>query len=88
VRLKNRATGLFLDGMGRTSNGSVAGQWSDTNSTNQQWTTVSAGGNVRFKNRATALFLDGMGRTGNGDDLGQWSDTGSTSQQWTTVAAG
>jgi hypothetical protein len=42
VRIKNRATGKFVDGMGRTSGGDV-GQWSDTNSTNQQWRIVAAG---------------------------------------------
>ena len=42
VRIKNRATGLFLDGMGRTANGADAGQYADSGSTNQQWTIVAA----------------------------------------------
>jgi hypothetical protein len=42
VRIKNRATGKFVDGMGRAS-GSDLGQWSDTNSVNQQWRIVAAG---------------------------------------------
>jgi hypothetical protein len=42
VRFKNRATGLFLDGLGATANGSTLGQWADSGSTNQQWTTVAA----------------------------------------------
>jgi hypothetical protein len=88
VRIRNAGTGLFIDGMGRTSNGANAGQYSDSGGTNQQWTIIGDGSNVRIRNRATGLYLDGMGRTSNGNDLGQWSDTGSTSQQWTTIAAG
>ncbi|WP_319018862.1 RICIN domain-containing protein [Microbispora sitophila] len=43
VRIKNRATGLYLDGMGRTSNGAGLAQDSDSGSTNQQWNIVAAG---------------------------------------------
>lgn len=32
VKLKNRASGLYVDGMGRTANGSDLGQWSSSNS--------------------------------------------------------
>src|SRR3989337_2674336 len=40
-RFKNRATGLYLDGMGRTSNGSDLGQWSSSSSNNQQFQLIS-----------------------------------------------
>lgn len=40
---RNRVTGLYVDGMGRTANGSAVGQWSDSNSTDQQWQFVPAG---------------------------------------------
>ena len=43
VRIRNRATNLYLDGMGRTSGSANLGQWSDSNSTNQQWRLVAAG---------------------------------------------
>ncbi|WP_233532389.1 RICIN domain-containing protein [Paenibacillus alkalitolerans] len=36
-----RATGLYLDGMGRTANGSDAAQWSGSSSNNQQWQIVT-----------------------------------------------
>lgn len=42
VRIQNRASGLFLDGMGRTSNGSELGQYVGDTSTNQQCALVSA----------------------------------------------
>jgi hypothetical protein len=73
---------LYLDGMGRTSNGSICGQWSSSSSNNQQWTQEMAGSYVRFKNRATGLYLDGMGSASNGSNLCQWSNSGSTNQQW------
>ncbi|WP_432872000.1 RICIN domain-containing protein [Microbispora rosea] len=43
VRIRNASTGLYLDGMGRTSNGSAVGQYAGSNSANQQWKIVSAG---------------------------------------------
>lgn len=39
----NRASGLLIDGMGRTTNGSPTGQWSNSGSTAQQWTTGTVG---------------------------------------------
>ncbi len=88
IKLQNRATGLYLDGMGRTSNGSDAGQWSDSTSTNQQWLVVTSGSYVRLQNRATGLYLDGMGRSSNGSNLGQWSSSSSSNQQWTETTTG
>jgi Ricin-type beta-trefoil lectin domain-like len=40
VRIRNRATGLYLDGS--TSNGADAAQYADSGSTNQQWTIIAA----------------------------------------------
>jgi hypothetical protein len=37
VRLRNAAIGLYIDGMGSTSNGSNLCQWSSSGSANQQW---------------------------------------------------
>jgi hypothetical protein len=68
--------------MGRTSDGSVCGQWAGSGSANQQWTQEASGSYVRFKNRATGLYLDGMGSTSNGSNLCQWSNSGSANQQW------
>ena len=41
VRLRNRATGLYLDGMGRTANGASVGQYGDSTSANQRWKIVA-----------------------------------------------
>ena len=88
IRLRNAATGLYIDGMGRTSNGSNACQWGDSGSTNQQWTIITSGSYVMIQNRATGLYLDGMGRTSNGSICGQWASSGSTNQQWTQETGG
>ena len=90
VRFKNPVTGLYLDGMGRTSNGSDVGQQAGSTATSQQWSVLTGvinGNDVRIRNRATGLYLDGMGRTGNGSNLGQNSGSTSTDQQWRIVAA-
>ena len=87
-RLQNRATGLYLDGLGRTVNAEAGGQYANTNSANAQWERIEANGYSRFRNRATGLFLDGLGRTTNGADVGQYANTNSVNAQWELVAAG
>ena len=88
VRFRNVATGLYIDGMGSTANGSNACQWGNSNSTNQQWTIINSGSYVMIQNRASGLYLDGMGRTSNGSVCGQWSYSGSANQQWTQETSG
>jgi len=87
VKIRNATTGLYVDGLGRTANGSSAGQGSSSSSTNQQWVIENDGNYVRIKNRGTGLYLDGMGRTTNGSADGQYGDTNSTSQQWSVITA-
>jgi len=82
IKLCNISTGLYIDGMGSSSNGSAACQWGNSNSNNQQWTIINSGNYVMIKNRATGLYLDGMGRTSNGEVCGQWNESGSANQQW------
>src|SRR5689334_15271890 len=43
VKVSNRASGKFIDGMGRTVNGANAGQYSSSSSNNQQWTVEASG---------------------------------------------
>jgi hypothetical protein len=86
IRFKNADTGLYIDGMGRTTNGSATGQWSSSTSENQQWSVSIDGNNVRIKNRASGLYLEGMGFTTNGADLGQNSTSNSVNQRFQIVA--
>jgi endoglucanase len=85
---KNRATGLQIDGMSRTTNGSNVSQWATSGSGGQQWAIENVGSYVKLKNRATGLYLDGMGRTANGSVCGQYSSSSSNNQQWTIETVG
>jgi hypothetical protein len=86
VRIVNAATGLYIDGAGRTTSGSDADQWTDSGSRyEEQWTIENDGSYVRIKNRATGLYLDGGGRTSNGSTVSQYGDSNSTNQQWTVL---
>ncbi|MBN1171621.1 MAG: RICIN domain-containing protein [Micromonosporaceae bacterium] len=82
VKLGNRATGKFIDGMGRTTDGAAAGQYAGSTSGNQQWTLEPAGDYLRIRNQATGLYLDGAGRTTDGADLAQYAASDSQNQQW------
>ncbi|MGW0648847.1 RICIN domain-containing protein [Streptomyces umbrinus] len=88
IKLQNRATGLYIDGAGHTTNGSAVGQWTGGSTTSQEWSIVSDGSWIRLKNRATGLYLDGMGLTANGSTAGQWGDSNDATQQWMEVTAG
>jgi endoglucanase len=85
---KNRGTGLQIDGMSRTTNGSNVSQWATSGSGGQQWLIENVGSYVKLKNRATGLYLDGMGRTANGSVCGQYSSSSSNNQQWTIETVG
>jgi enterochelin esterase family protein len=88
VMIQNKATMLYIDGMGRSSNGDNAGQWSSSTSNNQKWVKETSGSNVRFKNVATGLYLDGMGRSSDGSLTSQWGNSSSSNQQWTIETSG
>lgn len=84
VQLRNRGTGLYLDGMGRTGNGDACGQWGNTTHPNSQWERIDVGsGYYQLRNVGTGLYLDGMGRTSNGSDVGQWANTTHYNSHWT-----
>lgn len=87
-QIQNRNTGLYIDGIGRTANGSNCGQWSSSSSNNQKWAIESSGSYVKLKNVATGLYLDGMGRTSDGSAAGQWSSSSSYNQQWAQESSG
>ena len=88
IKIRNVATGLYLDGMGRTADGSNAGQYGGSSGDNQQWAMEGAGSYVKIKNRATGLYLDGCGRTADGSICAQYGSSSSSNQQWTQEIAG
>jgi len=88
ISLTNHASGLLIDGMYRSTNGSTAGQWSNSGSDAQRWLMETAGSYIRLKNKATGLYLDGMYSYTNGAAAGQWSNSGSDAQLWSIQPAG
>jgi hypothetical protein len=88
VQIRDVASGLCADGLGRTTVGANAGQSTCVaGNSSQEWAIVGSGGYVRVQNRITGLYLDGMGRTSNGSAAGQYSGSTSNNQQWTEVTA-
>jgi hypothetical protein len=88
VTITNRATGLLIDGMGRTSAGSTCGQYANSGSWNQMWTLETSGSYVYIKNRNTGLYIDGRGNSTNGEYAGQWTSSTSNNLQWQQETAG
>jgi hypothetical protein len=88
VSLVNKATGLYLDGLSNTTNGSSCGQWAYSGSDAQLWLIQPSGGYFTLSNKATGMYIDGLYNYSNGANLGQWSFSGSTAQQWTIGTVG
>lgn len=88
VTIANRATGLLIDGMGRTTAGSTCSQWASSGSWNQMWILETSGAYVYIKNRNTGLYIDGRGNSTNGSYVGQWSSVVSNNLQWQQETTG
>jgi len=82
VTITNDASSLLVDGMYRNTNGSAAGQWSNSGSDAQKWQLVPSGRYVSLVNKATGLYLDGLYNNTNGSIAGQWNYSGSDAQLW------
>ncbi|UII23317.1 glucuronyl esterase domain-containing protein [Fulvivirga ligni] len=82
-QIRNRATGMYLDGLGSTTNGDPAVQWASTSHPNSQWQFISTGdGYNQLRNVGAGLYLDGMGTTTNGADVAQWANTSHPNSHW------
>ncbi len=82
-RLRNRASGLYLDNLGVSFDGADVGIWSGSSSNNQRWV-VSTTGDYRKLHCVTGeRYLDSMARTSDGSLVGQWTNSSSHNQQWT-----
>ncbi len=87
-RFRNRSTGKYIDGMGRTNNGANAGQWSSSGSSNQRWSLVSAGsGYYYIQCASTSMRLDSYGQTNNGAACRQYRNTTHQNAQWRRESA-
>ncbi len=82
-QVQNRSTGLFLDGVGRTTNGDNASQYASTTHPNSYWALRETGaGYYQLQNKSTGLYLDGLGRTTDGAPAVQWVNTTHPNAQW------
>jgi hypothetical protein len=82
-QVQNRTTGLYLDGVGRTTNGDNASQYANTTNANSYWALREMGaGFYQIQSKSTGMYLDGLGRTTDGAAAAQWANTTSTNAQW------
>jgi arabinan endo-1,5-alpha-L-arabinosidase len=87
-RLRNRASGKYLDNLGATADGANVGQWASSASNNQRWVVTSSAGFTRMRGVTGGKYLDSIGRTANGSVVGQWASSASPNQQWSLVPTG
>ena len=84
-RLRNRATGKYLDNLGATTDGANVAQWTSSSSNNQRWVLTTSGGYSRLRAVTGGKYLDNVNHTADGSAVGQWSDSSNVNQQWTLV---
>ena len=72
-----------LDSIGRTTNGSIVGQWSNGSSPNQQWSIVRVGSFYKVVNRANGKCVDTGGSNVDGASMQHWYNGVSFNQHWT-----
>jgi arabinan endo-1,5-alpha-L-arabinosidase len=84
-RLRNRATGKYLDNLGATADGATVAQWASSSSNNQRWVLTTSGGYSRLRAVSGGKYLDSVNQTADGSNVGQWTDSPSVNQQWTLV---
>jgi arabinan endo-1,5-alpha-L-arabinosidase len=84
-RLRNRASGKYLDNLGATTDGANVAQWAGGSSNNQRWVLTTSGGVSKLRCVTGGKYLDSMGRTTDGSIVGQWANGSSINQTWTIV---
>lgn len=87
-QLQNRASGLMLDNLSSTTDGSNVVQGQSSISPNQQWNVGYAAGYYSFSCVAGNKDLDTGGNTADGSIVQQWYQNASINQQWTLVSIG
>lgn len=87
-RIKNRASGKYLDNVGRVNDGDDVAQWAGSTSNNQRWIVTFVDGYYKLKCLSSGKYLDNIGRTTDGSIVGQWADSPNFNQQWSITATG
>jgi arabinan endo-1,5-alpha-L-arabinosidase len=85
-KLRNRASGKYLDNLGSTADGANVAQWASSSSPNQRWVLTTSGGFSKLRAVTGGKYLDSIGRTADGSNVGQWASGSSPNQQWTVVS--
>src|SRR5215510_1036857 len=85
-RLRNRASGKYLDNLGATTDGANVAQWAGGASNNQRWVLSTSNGVSKLRCVTGGKYLDSIGRTADGSNVGQWTNGGSINQTWTVVS--
>jgi hypothetical protein len=90
-KLKNRASGLYLDSYGLTTSGSNVYQYTSSTSTNQNWELTYVNGYYWLYSISGDLCLDASSNTADGSAILQITHTNTSSpassQQWTLTLA-
>ena len=85
-RLRNRASGKYLDNLGATADGANVAQWAGGTSNNQRWVLTPSNGVSKLRCVTGGKYLDSIGRTTDGSNVGQWANSSSINQTWTIVS--
>lgn len=87
-KLRNRASGKYLDNMGRTADGADVAQWANSSSSNQRWVVTFSNGYYKLRCVSSGKYLDNVNRTADGSIVAQWANSPSINQQWTITQTG
>jgi len=87
-KLRNRASGKYLDNLGATADGANVAQWASGSSPNQRWVLTTSSGFSKLRAVTGGKYLDSIGRTADGSNVGQWANGSSPNQQWNVVPTG
>lgn len=88
-KIQNRASGLYLDNMGYTTDGSNVCQYSSSSSSNQLWQITYVDGYYTIYCLSSGnRCVDTGGNTTDGSNVQQWVHGSSDNQHWTISSAG
>jgi hypothetical protein len=87
-KLQNRASGLMLDNMGLTTDGTNVCQYASGTSNNQKWQLTYVNGYYTLYCLTGNRCLDTGGNTADGSNVQQWVHGTSNNQHWTLTATG
>ena len=88
IKLRNRASGKYLDNLGATADGANVAQWAGGRATTSAGCSRPPADSPSSAAVTGGKYLDSIGRTADGSIVGQWANGSSPNQQWTIVPTG